>query len=203
MSPTDNNMIGKQIVTKIDALIDVIMSVSLQNKESREELYRRGCDLIREVSVLLEKFLGTSEYYIKQAIQELVKQRLPVNESLVEDFFDILEKMLFYEAPLSAESTSGKISFTATCDDLQRALSFLFPNTRIIKNCRFQGVDLEYYIPSCKLAVVNAAKEKCLQARKDYICKSHGIQLIRVDPQKLTGYREIIRHIKRELRQFS
>ncbi len=199
MLPTDDNMIGKQIVTKIDALIDVITSVSLQNRESRDELFRQGCDLVRDVSVLLEKFLGTSEYYIKQAIQELVKQRLPDNESLVEDFFDILEEMLSFTTHRSAESSS----LTAPRDDLQRALSFLFPNAKIIRNCRFRGVDLEYYIPSCKLAVVNAAKEKSVQARKDYICQSHGIQLVRVDPQKLTGYREIARYIKRELRHSS
>lgn len=199
MSPNDANMIGKQIVTKIDALIDVITAVSLQNTEGSEESFRQGCDLVREISVLLEKFLGTSEYYIKQAVQELVKQRLPDNGALVEDFFDILEEMLSFEKPRSVEPSSGNIAFTA-CDDLQRALIFLFPNAKIIRNCRFRGIDLEYYIPSCKLAVVNTAKEKSLQARKDYICQSHGIQLIRVDPQKLTGYREIARYIKRKLR---
>lgn len=205
MSTNEDKRIGEQIVAGIDVLVNMIRLASYE-KEKREELLSRGHGVVQELSALLEKFLGANNHYIMQAIRELVKQRLSVDRSQITgDFFNILEEMISPKEDVPSFSVGSNPPFNASsegigCDNLQRAISFLFPEAKVLKNYRFCGVNFEYYIPSCSLAVVDEAKEKGCQALKDYLCKSRGIRLIRLNTQKLSSYREIARHIKWKLR---
>lgn len=205
MSSSDRKRIGEHIVDRVDALVNLIMLKS-HEKEEREALLSKGHGLVQELSALLEKFLGPDNQYVPQAIRELVKQRLSVDESQVTgDFFEILEEMISLKEVVPSASLSRKLMLNASpqnlgSDSLQRAITFLFPEAEILKNYRLCGVNLEYYLPSCGIAVVDEAKENGSHALKEYLCKSRGIQLIRLNTQKLNGYREIARYIKWKLR---
>lgn len=208
----EEKKIGEQIVGKIDSLIYLIKkTILLSEEEDRRKLISEGCCVIRELALLLEKILGNNSEYTMSAIRELLRQRLSGDASVVEEgFFEILEEMMLEAETATLERTSNlaqrRVALAATaggnsfCDEIQKAIFYLFPEVKISKNHRLFGVNLEYYIPSLNIAVIDGASEKGSQVMKDYLCKSCGIRLIRVNTRELNGYREIARYIKRRLR---
>ncbi|MGB9792324.1 MAG: hypothetical protein ACPLTR_07090 [Thermacetogeniaceae bacterium] len=208
----EEKKIGEQIVGKIDSLIYLIKkAILLSEGKDREKLMNEGYNTVQELALLLEKILGSESGYIMAAIRELLRQRLSDDASAVGGgFFEILEEMIswgkYAKVDMPSDSTIRRVTLTessdggSSCDDVQKAISFLFPEAKVAKNYRFYGVNLGYYIPSLNIAVIDEADKKGNRVLTEYLCKSYGIRLIRVNTRELNGYREIARYIKRRLR---
>lgn len=201
MSLPGDQMIGHRIISKVDGLIEVITAANMQSsEEQRQELVDRGCLLTGEIISLLVKIIGQNNNYLHEALKELVKQRVSGQGLLADGFFETFEEMHDQAVGKTKVETPAKQVTTTPVDDLQRALLLLFPLAKIVKNHKLYGVDLNYFIPSLKLAIIDTATEKDFeQARRDFLFRRDGIQVIRLDAQSAIGYREIARNIKRQL----
>jgi hypothetical protein len=203
------NQIGQQILNKVDQLIDIIYNAGMQEAGLEDPLFDQGCLVVRELFGLLEQIIGPRVEYMYEAVQELIKQRLPDQRLLNEfgDFFEMLDQMLNH-ARISHQPLCQGAPVLEPCapelrDDLSKALSLLFPSERIIRNFRLQGVILAYYMPSQKLAVDNGdANKDDEKVRREYLCRYQGITLLTVNTQECSGYRDICRIIRRKLPKY-
>jgi hypothetical protein len=73
----DGQLLGKEILSKIDMLIEVILSVELSDGKEKMKYQEQGAVLVKEISELLAKLIGPREDYIKDALKELIVQRMP------------------------------------------------------------------------------------------------------------------------------
>jgi hypothetical protein len=193
----DGQLLGKEILSKIDMLIEVILSVELSDGKEKMKYQEQGAVLVKEISELLAKLIGPREEYIKDALKELIVQRMPDhNIGNSSDDFNELFKSLYQ----SSEKQDLPLAVSTPVDPLQRAISYLFSQFNIIKNYRYHGCFFSYYIPSLKIAIDNSAVSQCTDyVRKEYVCRQNGINLISISSRELPCSREIAREIKRRL----
>ncbi len=203
----NEKVIGEQILTKIDQLIEVIIAATLKNKDDRQKLLEQGYVVTGELLRLLVQLLGPREDYLYTAVKELVRQRLPDQRLLngFGDFYDLLEEI--YQKALRIDETLGEerekiqpVHERGPTNKIERALAFLFPRVRIFKNHWYKGVNFEYFLPFLKLAVEDINWDRSADCiRKEFLCRKYGIQLLRLDSKKASGYREMARMIKRRV----
>lgn len=208
----DEEMIGQQILTKVDQLIEIIMATSLQEKEERQKQFEQGCLITRELLCLLEQIIGPRDDYLNVAVKELVNQRLPDEKILDRSsgFYDLLEDVCRVGRELYhySQEEQNRFSFSKAnqvsqkfCNDpIEQALYFLFPRAKIHKNYLYRGLKFKYYLPSVKLAIEDIAQSKKVNSvRKEFFCRRDGIKLIRLDLCKKVTPREIARFIKKQI----
>ncbi|MDH7576351.1 MAG: hypothetical protein QHH75_00745 [Bacillota bacterium] len=207
MPLSEEKVIGEQILTKIDQLIELIIAAGMQNKKDRQELFKQGCLMMRELLSLLEQLLGPREDYLRTAVKELVMQRLPDQRVLngFADFYDLLEEIyrkarpIKYSPPDYQEKTI-RLPEIGSGNSLEQALIFLFPRDKIQKNYWYKGMNFQYFLPSLKFAVEDIAWNKAFnRARKEFFCRKHGIRFLVLDSTKAANYREVARIIKRQV----
>lgn len=208
----EEKKIGELIVGKIDSLIYLIKKAVLLGGDDRKRLISEGYNVVQDLALLLGKVLGDNSEFTVPAIRELLRQRLAGDTSGIDKgIFEILEEMLSWCESRAAERTISSAGTTrvclamssddnSSCDELQKAIFYLFPGMKVLRNHRLFGVSLEYYVPALNIAVIDDANGKGSQEIKSFICKNYGIRLIRVNTRELNGYREIARYIKRRLR---
>ncbi|HHV34639.1 MAG TPA: hypothetical protein GXX59_03560 [Syntrophomonadaceae bacterium] len=190
----DGQLLGKEILAKTDMLIEVILSVELSDGKEKEIYQEQGAALVKEISGLLEKMIGPREEYIRDALKELVAQRMPdnVSNSIDDEYFKCLYQ--------SGDSQVEPQVVHYTIDPLQRAINHLFSQFNIIKNYRYQGCIFSYYIPSLKIAIDDCSRSPCTNpVLKKYICRQIGINYVSISSHEVPCSREIIREIKRRL----
>lgn len=190
-------MIEKKILEKVDLLIEIILSLEMCEEQEKEVYLEKGSILANEFSDLLAEIIGPNEEYIKDAMKELIFQRMPDYniENGTEDINNFIEG--FNQRERKANKSS--VSQAATpVDPLQKAINYHFSQYKIIKNHRHKGHFFSYYIPSLKVAVDDCSSLGTYPVRKEYVCRQAGINLITIS-RALPCSREIIREIKRRL----
>lgn len=199
MTLQDGQQLGKKVLAKVDLLVEVISALVINNPEEQEDYFAQGCVLVNELKSLLEEMIGPKEEYIKEAIKELITQRLPEQNILTSydvDLFELLNSMY-----IKNESVSNKTAKSVKEHDdepLRKAINYLFPQYKIIKNYRQLGCSFSYYIPSLKLAIDNNTDEKSSDfVRKECISRQIGINFLSIPVKELCCSREIVREIKR------
>lgn len=190
-------MAEKMILEKVDLLIEIILSLELCEEQEKEALLEKGSTISEELSDLLAELIGPDEEYIKDAIKELIFQRIPDHdlESGAKSIDYFSQGFKQREGKAHESSVSQAVSIM---DPLQKAINYLFSQFKIVKNYRHQGHYFTYYIPSLKVAVDDCSSPGTDPVRKEYICRQAGIKLIPVS-RDLPCSREIIREIKRRL----
>lgn len=195
----DGQLLEKRILAKIDLLIEVILSMELCGGKEKEKYQEQGSALVKELSDCLTQLIGHREEYIKNAIKELLVQRMPEHNigSSFGDFDGVFES-LYQDGRKHHKPCKRQV--TAPVDPLQKAVNYMFSQFNIIKNNRYQGCYFSYYIPSLKIAVDNCTGSQGTETvRKEYICRQAGIKLVFINCHELPCSREIIRGIKRRL----
>lgn len=77
MRQQDGQLLGMKVLAKIDLLIEVISIIGKNKNGEKEDYFLQGCDLVKELRQLLVQMIGPRDDYIKDAIEELIIQRLP------------------------------------------------------------------------------------------------------------------------------
>jgi hypothetical protein len=70
-------IIEKKILEKVDLLIEIILSLEMSEEQEKEVYLEKGSVLVNEFSDLLAELIGPNEEYIKDAMKELIIQRMP------------------------------------------------------------------------------------------------------------------------------
>lgn len=200
----EDKLLGKQILSVIDSLVEVLI-LTIKTGENDRELEAQGCRHVQELLELLEKFIGPHEDYLKEAIRELLKQRIPdhILADRSDDIYNILAE--FYQQihgtiPLSETPIVVTAEVSKVPEDiLEKAINFLFHRYSIIKDYKFRGQVFNYYLPELKLVVVDSSRGKSNFVNNRYLHKIPGIQVVAVDCGNLPCSREIAREIKRQL----
>lgn len=202
MAMPGDNMVGKMIILKVDELVEVLTEIVLSGGRDVSEYQQEGLSLLRELNKMLEKVLGPQQKYLYQAVKELVIQRLPEKSSLKEEICNHLQELLRSAGSVHLDKSEGKPqAHDILKDDTQKALALLFPYEGIIRDYCLKGCHLDYYLPAYKVAVVDNSNTRVKErARREYICQSEGIKLISIDKGKCSGYRELARVIRRQMR---
>lgn len=198
---SENKLLGKQILSVIDSLIEILI-LCLKKEGNDRELKIQGCHCVQELLELLQEFIGPHEEYLKEAIRELLKQRIPdhIMADSSDDIYNILAE--FYQQVHSIASSPGVVSEEArkaSEDILGKAIRFIFHRYGVIKDYKFRGQVFHFYLPELKLAVVDSSRGKNNLVNNRYLHKTSGIQVIAVDCGNLPCSREIAREIKRQL----
>jgi predicted RNA-binding protein associated with RNAse of E/G family len=191
-------IIEKKILEKVDLLIEIILSLEMSEEQEKEVYLEKGSVLVNEFSDLLAELIGPNEEYIKDAMKELIIQRMPNYnfENGMEDINNIIEG--FNQRDRNAADEPSVSQAAPIMNPLQKAIKYHFSQFKIVENYRHQGHFFSYYIPSLKVAVDDCSSLDTYPVRKEYICRQMGIKLIPVG-RDLSCSREIIREIKRRL----
>lgn len=201
MSIPEEKIIGQQILTGIDHLIEAVIAAELQGQQDARQAFDGGCRLIVELYNLLEKIIGHHPEYMETAVKELVAQRVPDQRLLGADFNALLDEMCRRIDPGDLEHYGERrtgIEPPAARDKVERALDLLFPREAVLKQQRCGGIYFEYYIPSLKIAVEECGSRGPENAIREFLCRRDGIRVVRVE-RGAASYREIARQIKRQL----
>jgi hypothetical protein len=203
MSSRDKSL-GKQILSVIDSLVEILILI-IKNEGNDSELEAQGCRYLQELLELLEEFIGPNEKYLTEAITELLKQRIPshilVNRS--DDIYNIMAK-LYQQVHCTAHLQAAPVVATeevkkAPENILEKAIGFLFYRYNIIKDYKFRDQVFNYYLPDLKLAIMNGSGKKSNLVSSRCRHRTTGIQVITVDCKNLPCSREIAREIKKQL----
>ncbi len=200
MRQQDGQLLGMKVLAKIDLLIEVISIIGKNKNGEKEDYFLQGCDLVKELRQLLVQMIGPRDDYIKDAIEELIIQRLPDKDmlsSLDVDLSELLDGMYDRDKPSSLKAV--KRVEARDEDPLRKAINYLFPQYKVINNYRKLGCLFKYYIPSLKLAIDKIEEGSSDSVRKEYICRQSGINFVAIPVKEMSCSREIIKKIKRTL----
>lgn len=201
LSIPEEKIIGEQILTDIDQLIEAVIAAGLQNQQDASQAFDGGCRLVAELYALLEKIIGHHPEYMETAVKELVVQRIPDQGLLGTEFNALLDEMCRRidqgDSEHCHESRKG-VEAPYARDKVERAIGLLFPREAVLKQQRYNGVYFEYYIPSLKIAVEESVCRGPENAFREFLCRRDGIRVVTVNGGT-ASYREIARQIKRQL----
>jgi hypothetical protein len=200
MRQQDGQLLGMKVLAKIDLLIEVISIIGKNKNGEKEDYFLQGCDLVKELRQLLVQMIGPRDDYIKDAIEELIIQRLPDKDmlsSLDVDLSELLDGMYDRDKPSSLKAV--KRVEARDEDPLRKAINYLFPQYKVINNYRKLGCLFKYYIPSLKLAIDKIEEGSSDSVRKEYICRQSGINFVAIPVKEMSCSREMIKKIKRTL----
>lgn len=190
---------GRQVLVFVDRLVAIITS----GKEGiNEEQMKQGYLCMQRLLDILEQMIGPHQEYLKEAVKELIKQRMP-DKGYPADLDNIID--VFYRQlrgipdPQPTPNTRAKAEVKNPEDKLERAINFLFPRSVVIKDFRHKGQVYQYYIPELKLAVLDCSGAESNALNREYYNRKAGIQVIAVDCRMLPCSREIARQIKRQV----
>jgi len=200
MIQQEGQLLGKKVIAKIDLLIEVLSILGNNRIAKKEDYFLQACDLVKELRQLLEQLIGPRDDYIKEAIKELIMQRLPDRDMLSNldvDLAELINDMYDKKQP-SLPKTIKRVE-PRDEDPLRKAINYLFPQYKVINNYRKLGCLFKYYIPSLKLAIDTIEEGSTDSVRKEWVCRQSGINLVAIPVKEMSCSREIIRKIKRTL----
>ncbi len=200
MIQQEGQLLGKKVLAKIDLLIEVISIIGNNKIGEKDDYFLQACDLVKELRQLLGQLIGPRDDYIKEAIKELIIQRLPDKDMLASLDVDLPELLnsMYHSDQLSLPKTVQRVEVRDE-DPLRKAINYLFPQYKVINNYRKLGCLFKYYIPSLKLAIDNIEEGSTDSVRKECICRQSGIKFVAIPVKEMSCSREIIRKIKRSL----
>lgn len=193
----------KQILDLVDRLAAVIGSLK---KEYDEEKIREGQLCIQKLLDMLEKLIGSHEEYLKEAVKELVRQRMSGEEwnacieNIIDNFYNRVRSTPD-PAPRPAPAPRTEAAVKNPGDKLGRAINYLFPRCNVIKGFRHRGRFYQYYLPELNMAVLDCSEMEGIarNLNREYGDEQAGIRVIVVDCRMLPCSREIARAIKRQV----
>jgi hypothetical protein len=206
MSISNEKMLGEQILVKIDRLIESLVAAQLRNPQDARQNFNEGCQLVAQLFDLLGQFIGPHPEYVETAVKELVSQRIPDQRLLngFGGFNTILDEMCQHvgssDLTVRQNGHDADAAGVVNKDKVERALDLLFPRETVWKRHRYNGIYFDYYLPSLKIAVEESGDQRTENAVKEFLCRRDGIRVATVN-NRLTGYREIARQIRRQLEQ--
>jgi hypothetical protein len=201
---SEEKVIGQQILTNVDRLIETVIATGLKDQEEYRQKFDLGCRLVMEIYNLLEQIIGPQSEYLERAVKEMVAQRIPDQRLLngFSDFYELLDRMCQHASArnmeLGDQSREEGGAAQSDKDEVERALGLLFPDTEVIRGHRDHGISFAYYLPALKIAVAETGAWEKGGALKEYQCRRDGIRVVFVD-KSMAGYREIARQIRRRL----
>ncbi|MFY9272808.1 MAG: hypothetical protein WBJ83_03955 [Thermacetogeniaceae bacterium] len=201
MRQQDGQLLGIKVLAKIDLLIELISIIGKNNYGEKEDYFLQGCDLVKELRQLLVQMIGSRDDYIKEAIKELIIQRLPdkdMLDSLDVDLSELLDSMYNRNQPTTTK-TVQRLEARAE-DPLRKAINYLFPQYKVINNYRKLGCFFKYYIPSLKLAIDQTEEGSSDSVRKEFICRQWGINFVTIPVKEMSCSREIVKKIKHSVK---
>ncbi|HHY41002.1 MAG TPA: hypothetical protein GX502_07090 [Syntrophaceticus sp.] len=205
MIQQDGQLLGKKVLAKIDLLIEIISIIGRNKIAEKDDYFLQACDLVKELRQLLGQLIGPRDDYIKEAIKELIIQRLPEENmlsSLDVDLSELLNSMyngVYEKEELSLPKTVQRVEARDE-DPLRKAIRYLFPQYKVINNYRKLGCLFKYYIPSLKLAIDNIEEGNTDFVRKECICRQSGINFVAIPVDEMSCSREIIKKIKHSVK---
>lgn len=200
MIQQEGQLLGKKVIAKIDLLIEVLSILGNNKIVEKEDYFLQACDLVEELRQLLVQLIGPRDDYIKEAIKELIMQRLPDKDMLASldvDLSELLDNM--YNGDQSSSPKTVQRVEPRDEDPLRKAINYLFPQYKVINNYRKLGCLFKYYIPSLKLAIDDLEEGSKDFVRKECICRQAGINFVAIPVKEMSCSREIMRKIKRTL----
>ncbi|WP_148275877.1 hypothetical protein [Thermacetogenium phaeum] len=194
----------KQILDMVDRLAAIIGS--LRKKEYDKEKLREGHLCTQKLLAMLEQLIGSHEEYLKEAVKELVRQRMsgeewnPGVENILDDFYRQVRNTLD-SGPQPDDDFRTETAVKSPPDKLGRAINYLFPRCNVIKGFRHRDRFYQYYLPELNLAVLDCSEVKSSARKLNRGCsdKQAGIRVVAVDCRMLPCSREIARAIKRQV----
>jgi hypothetical protein len=206
MAASREMLIGHQVLSKVDSLIEMINVASSSDPELKAQAYEQGCLLTRELVVLLEQIIGPQEEYLNQAVRELINQRL-TDQRLINDFdefFNTLDSICRqvqqeHQQRLALGKPDVRYQPTGPEANLNRVLAMLFPNEQVLRNYNYRGVCFFCFLPGLKLALDLPAPDSGDFVRKEYFCRKDGIRLVQLSSERMSNYRELLRDLRRQL----
>ncbi len=189
-------LLGKEILLNLDELVDTIALSKVSEGKASSDYQKQGVLIVKKLSKLLTGLIGPNEDYIRQALSEMMLQRLHDHE-VAHDYDEICEMLdKLYKTSVQTSNPTCSVDI----DPFRRAVRRLFFQFKIVENYRYQGFIFSYYIPSLGLILDKYTGSHDPDIiRKEYICEQKGIKLISIANDKLLCSREIEKEIKRRL----
>lgn len=197
MNRADEHLLGKQILLRLNHLVELIASAYLAGGKERLSLINESRTEIQDLKWLLAQLLGNHEEYLKTALKELLFQRLPDKDML--EAVGGLEFLLENDEEKNNDLDSQKYNNVLVLDSVEQGLYYLFSQTKIYKNYKYKGFFLDYYLPAEKLAIVDIGKKRPGNSFLEYLCCQEGIILVYLNKLQIHSSRDAIRIIKKQI----
>ena len=197
--------IEKNILGNIDNLIQIIIQMSQLEKEDFNKHLPQAETLINKTNLLLKQLLQRNELPLEQIYRQLIAQKLPPPK--LQKCFGNLEPTLeaifalpiFHNQPKKQPQTNisevstihphTKINTSSKKSEvkinLDKFITALYPQEKIIKNYSFRSIKLDYFLPKRKLAILLTPLYYRRTFSLNLLTHHEGIQLIEISPQDL------------------
>lgn len=211
----------KTILNKVDKLVEVIIELSAEDNEY-SNYKENAINETKELIPLILDFVEGKIEYVEPMLLQLIKERLPSKEmaSIFSDLDNELDEIIKtatsefkgitdeqdeqHEAEVEEKieedsseeafiETVKKTSISASLNDLQAAISKVFPDKKVINNHLIRGKRVDVYLPQSKIALTT----KKLNKSFEYFCQKQGIKVLSVPNDLSRDYRRLARAIKR------
>lgn len=98
MGPRNTRYLEKRILESTDRLIECAIAASLLENEAKEREFRRGVELIAEISSHLKDLIEVKDEYLPEVLNQIISQKMPDNkvQSGLGTFNEELERMVQY-----------------------------------------------------------------------------------------------------------